>query len=219
MRALKRSWLWLAVAALAVVGCEPEGVVRDREGSLGKEAEGQPTDVSDRQAPGQRGDEAGGSLDEPPTGKAPPTEPTAHPTASMRGTVKQIEAAKGELTLDTDAGPQTLHVRPFDVDTLTPGEIVQVTYGRYGDQMWVIPAEGWEQASRKPEEETRMTGTIDEMDRTAGTMTVSGRKLRVHPHQLAALRPGQTVDATLVMVAGQSWILTVRPSVGAPRGT
>ncbi|WP_373046068.1 hypothetical protein [Vulgatibacter sp.] len=127
---------------------------------------------------------------------------------SIKGIVQSVDAGGGTVTLR--AGGRTFRFRgtPTAIQQFAQGEVVELQYENHAGQLWL--RDRGEQAAA-PAPEGRLSGTVSEVDRSNGSITVRGQHFRAHPEELQAIQPGQSVRLSWAQVEATPWALQIQP--------
>jgi hypothetical protein len=140
-----------------------------------------------------------------------------------RGIVSSLDLAAGTATLETGgeaAGqscPITLHAVPTQLVSLSPGDVITVSYLIFDGVPWIQPvvrsgASGaGDLAAIALGGFSTVSGELTALDQAAGCLSVRGLSVRTHPLYAQGLAPGRPVAAQVVEVRGVRWATTVEP--------
>lgn len=144
--------------------------------------------------------------------------PLGHTYAAgvMRGSVINLDLSAGTLRIQAGKGTVTLQATPGQLAGLNPGDIVEFPYVNYQGSLWLSPAFGGGRSSLSGtyENQGRVTGAVQTMDRGSGEITVRGQAFRIHPAQLAGVLPGMFVNVIYADVGGVNWVAGITPAGG-----
>lgn len=151
-----------------------------------------------------------------------------------RGTVSSLDLAAGTATLETggeaagQGGPITVHALPTQLVSLSPGDVITVSYLIFGGVPWIQPvvrsgASGaGDPAVVSLGGSSTVSGELTALDRAAGCLSVRGLSVRTHPLYTQDLAPGGLVTAHLIEVRGERWATTIekiQPGAAAAEGS
>ncbi|MFZ9887038.1 MAG: hypothetical protein ACO3JL_05995 [Myxococcota bacterium] len=133
---------------------------------------------------------------------------------TIQGTVNGLDFNRGIISLASGGGNVQLRARPMDIANLNPGDVVALQFANYQGALWVVPEKGADIAPQHFAQFGTLTGTVDQVNKALGTITVRGQTLRAHPEQLEAVIPGQFVSLGYANVSGTNWLAGVQPASG-----
>lgn len=144
-----------------------------------------------------------------------PAQPMKEQT--IRGVIEKLDLRESQLSLrPTEEGAAkqalTMEARPFDLVGLKVGDSIQARYTDHNGTLWFVPRGGFEKEPPKSasiSEVNRLSGTISNIDRERGMVSVQGRDLRAHPEQVSKLIPGQYVSLSYAQVGESPWVAQV----------
>lgn len=134
---------------------------------------------------------------------------------TIQGTVNQLDFQRGVISLSSSGGNVQLRARPMDIVNLNPGDVVALQFSNYQGALWVTPDQAGQVQPQHFAQYGTLTGTVDNVNKALGTISVRGQTLRAHPEQLEAIIPGQFVSLGYANVSGQNWLAAVQ---GAGQG-
>jgi hypothetical protein len=170
-----------------------------------------------------------GASNQPGQGSTAKTGPEAQPaqpggtttaqTQQIQGTVKDVDVAKGEVTVTSNDKDVTLHALPTDLADLNKGQQANLSYANFGGELWVTPSKGGAQTLTQAYQQTgTITGSISKIDKNAGTVTINGQKFYAHPDQLQGLASGQFVSLSYANVQGTPWVANIQQGQPGQQG-
>ena len=143
--------------------------------------------------------------------------PAAPVAGSVSGSVRQLNVARGTITVQAGQGTVTLNADPGQLAPLAVGDRVAFPYASYDGALWLPPQATRGEIGRFPmREEGKLAGTIQRLQRAQGTVTVRRVTFRVHPSRLEGLEPGRRVALTFGLVGKTIWIAELRPLAARP---
>lgn len=132
--------------------------------------------------------------------------PIGSAVRTIQGTVVSIDAQRSALAVDAGGNSVTELLAAPDALQFAPGDVVTVDARRYGDREWLVSQERCNDAPW--DLSGAVTGAVENIDRSNGTLDLDGLVLRAHPEQLRALFPGQRVTLQFARRGGHLWIST-----------
>lgn len=148
--------------------------------------------------------------------------------ATVRGTVQDLDFLKGAIAIRSNGRVWRLHAHPQDLAGLNPGDVAALTYGNYGGQLWLEPGGGDASGSYGAgfgavnldtfAISGEVTGTVQSVNRSAGTLRVADHTLRAHPEQLSGLYPGAFVSVGYAQIGSQRWLDSMDGTIGYGSG-
>ena len=142
---------------------------------------------------------------------------------TIQGPIQSLDFDRGLIRIRAGGGTTVaLNARPQDLVGLNPGDVASVSYLNYNGVLWLYPDGGgygggygggggfgvgggfggvgdFAQAGE-------VTGTVQNVDRQRGRITISGRTLRAHPEELENVYPGQFVSVGFVQIGKSRWV-------------
>ncbi len=129
---------------------------------------------------------------------------------TIQGTVNGLDFNRGIISLSSSGGNVQLRARPMDIANLNPGDVVALQFANYQGALWLQPDQAGSVQAQNFAQYGTLTGTVDQVNKAVGTITVRGQTLRAHPEQLQAIIPGQFVSLGYANVSGTNWLAAVQ---------
>ncbi len=129
---------------------------------------------------------------------------------TIQGTVNGLDFNRGVISISSSGGNVQLRARPMDIVNLNPGDVVALNFANYQGALWIVPDQAGSVQTQNFAQYGTLTGTVDQVNKALGTITVRGQTLRAHPEQLGAIIPGQFVSLGYANVSGTNWLAAVQ---------
>lgn len=126
----------------------------------------------------------------------------------VRGTIENLDFLRGMVAIRTDGRVVRLNARPQDLAGFNPGDIAGVTFLNYNGSLWLEPnGYGWGYGDLDSYALAgELTGTVSQVNRKTGRVTIAGHTLRAHPEQLDGVYPGSFVSFTYAQIGNTRWV-------------
>lgn len=199
-----RSFATTLVASLALlVGCED--YTGGGQGTFGEQNQGEQFNVNDEDQLGTQQDQVGSIDQQGQQGM------TQGQTASINGTVQEVDQAKGTVTIETqDQGNVDLKGSAKTLAGLVQGQQVNLTVQQYDNERWIEKDAMQGQAKDLTASRT-VEGNVDSVDMAKGTLKVKGQNVRAHPEDLKDIQQGQVVAVQVAEIDTELWAIGVEP--------
>jgi hypothetical protein len=133
----------------------------------------------------------------------------------LQGLVRDVAWEEGVVKLDTGNNLVTLQGTPGQVRSMRQGEQAQLSYVKYGDELWIVGPQQPSNVANVARQATQ-TGVINKLDKNEGTLTLSSASdnltFRAHPQMVEQLVPGQFISLTYQNVGDTNWVSNVQPA-------
>jgi hypothetical protein len=130
---------------------------------------------------------------------------------TIHGTVESVSPSDGRIAIQSGNNVVSLEAKPDTIASLSPGDDVSLSYKSFEGKPWVI-SRGTGQAIQPSAGTTQqLTGTVQSLDKSSGTIAVQDLKLRVHPQDVENITPGETVTVSYANVQNVPWVQEIQP--------